>query len=62
MDIKVCVQRYNGWEFRTVSVDLEEAVKKELLDQCEHVGGTDIEKDGFTIDSIVAGSIGHTLE
>lgn len=57
MEFGVCVKRNGGWEFRTVTVDIEELVKKELMDQCGGIGGIDIEKDGFTIESVKASSI-----
>jgi hypothetical protein len=62
MDFKVCVQRYGGFEFRTVTVDIDELVKKELTDQCGGIGGIDLEKDGFTIESVKASSIDMNIE
>lgn len=62
MKIKVCVQRNNGWEFREVDIDLEEMVKSELIDQCGGIGGIDIERDGFSIESIKANSFDIPLD
>jgi len=62
MDFKVCVQRNSGREFRTVTIDVNEAIKKELLDQCGGIGGIDIEADGFEIESVKATSITMSIE
>lgn len=62
MEVTVCVQRGNGWEWRTVNIDLDEAVKSELLDQCGGIGGIDIERDGFTIESIKAETLPCMLD
>ncbi len=57
MEFKVCVQRDNGWEWRTVSIDINEAIKDELISQCGGIGGIDIERDGFSVESVKASSI-----
>ncbi len=57
MQFKVCVQRNNGWEWRTVDVDIDSVIKAELIDQCGGIGGIDIERDGFSVDSVKASTI-----
>lgn len=61
MEIKVCVQRFGSWEWRTVDIDIEDIVKKELNDQCGGIGGVDIEADGFQIEGIKASTINCDL-
>ena len=51
-----------GWEFRTVDIDIEKAIEKELIDQVGGIGGVDIENQGFSIDSLKAASFDFPLE
>ena len=57
MEFRVFVQRDNGWEWRTVNIDIHEAIKNELISQCDGIGGINIERDGFSVESVKASSI-----
>jgi hypothetical protein len=57
MEFKICVQRNNGWEWRTVTIDIHDVIGAELTSQCSGIGGIDIQRDGFTIESVKASSI-----
>jgi len=60
MEIKVCIKRYDSFEFRTVSIDIEPIVEEAIRDQCEGIFSVDLEAD-IDIDGIVFSSIEYPV-